>query len=232
MDKNFLIFGGSGDIGVNLTSSLLKDAHTNVWSSYQKNYSNIKGKSFYFDASLGISSTLLKELRNIHIDGLVYLVGERSSKQLVRNTSIEEWKKLIDINALSFLRVYNQLYETLKKSNTKIVVISSSAAFENKRLNGAYSGSKALLESICMTIAKEERENGIQIYVIAPSLIDSKLARETVKLKGYNDFEQYVHIHLNDNILKVNDVVKVILQMLFDEDLSQQDKQIIRLGYY
>lgn len=232
MDKNFLIFGGSGDIGINLTSSLLKDAHTNVWSSYQKNYSNIEGKSFYFDASLGISSTLLKELRNIHIDGLVYLVGERSSKQLVRNTSIEEWKKLIDINALGFLRVYNQLYETLKKSNTKIVVISSSAAFENKRLNGAYSGSKALLESICMTIAKEERENGIQIYVIAPSLIDSKLARETVKLKGYNDFEQYIHMHLNDNILKVNDVVKVILQMLFDEDLSQQDNQIIRLGYY
>lgn len=232
MDKNFLIFGGSGDIGVNLTSNLLKFDHTNIWSSYKKNHSNIKGKSFYFDALSGISPILLEELRNLHIDGLVYLVGEKSSKQLIRNTSIEEWKTLIDINALSFLRVYNQLYETLKKSNTKIVVMSSSAAFENKRLNGAYSGSKALLESICMTIAKEERENGIRIYVIAPSLIDSKLARETVKLKGYNDFEQYIHSCLDGNILKINDVVKVILQLLFDENLSQQDKQIIRLGNY
>lgn len=229
MDKNFLVFGGSGDIGINLTSRLLEREHINVWSSYKNNALNIKGRSFYFDASAGISSTLLEELRTINIDGLVYLVGEKSSKQLVRDTRLEEWKTLIDVNALSFLRVYNQLYTTLKESSTRIVVMSSSAASENKRLNGAYSGSKALLESICMTIAKEERENGIQINVIAPSLIDSKLAREIVKLKGYNDFEQYVHVCLNDNILKINDVVKVILHLLFDEDLLQPYEQIIRL---
>lgn len=232
MDRNVLIFGGSGDIGANLISALLEFEHTNVWSSYKKNHSNIKGRSFYFDAAIGISSLLLKELEKIHIDGLVYLIGEKSSKHLIRDTSLEEWKTLIDINALGFLRIYNQLYTTLKESGTRIVVLSSSAAFENKRLNGAYSGSKALLESICMTIAKEERENGIQINVIAPSLIDSKLARETVKLKGYTDFDQYVYTCLNGNILKTNDVVEVIIQLLFDKDVSQQNGQIIRLGNY
>lgn len=232
MDKNFLIFGGSGDIGISLTSSLLELDHTHVWSSYKKNDSIIKGHSFYFDASEGISSTLLTELKNTHIDGLVYLIGEKSSKQLIRDTSFEEWKMLIDINALSFLKIYNQLYTTLKESSTKIVVMSSSAAYENKRLNGAYSGSKALLESICMTIANEEKENGIQINVIAPSLVDSKLARETVKLKGYNNFDQYVNTYLNGNILQIKDVVKTILELLFDKELSRQNGQIIRLGNY
>lgn len=120
----------------------------------------------------------------------------------------------------------------LRDSGTKIVVVSSSAPYENKRLNGAYSGSKALLESICLTIAKEEQENGIKINIIAPSLIDTKLAREIVKMKGYDDFEQYVTTCLNGKILKTTDVIKTIYELLSDETNSNISGQIIRLGDY
>ena len=124
------------------------------------------------------------------------------------------------------------MYEALRESRTKIVVISSSAPYENKRLNGAYSGSKALLESICLTIAKEEEENGIRINIIAPSLIDTKLAREIVKLKGYQNFEQYVAECLNGRILKTKDVVKIICELLLDDNACNTTGKIIRLGDY
>lgn len=122
----------------------------------------------------------------------MFCIGVRSSKKIVINTDYDEFNRLININAISFLRIYKKLYQNLRKNNANVLVVSSSASLDNKKTNGAYSTSKACLDSISETLKKEKTEYGVTINVIHPSLFDSKLAHEIVEIKGYDDFDKYV----------------------------------------
>lgn len=148
------------------------------------------------------------------IERLVFLVGVRSSKQTIVNTSLDEWKNLIEINAISFLKLYKLLSSNLRENHARIVVVSSSAATDNKAKSGPYSASKLFLESIVQTLSKEESEYGVGFNIVSPSLIDSRLARDLVIAKGYSSYEKYIDTILNGKILSTEIVSKKIVDII------------------
>lgn len=204
-EKNAIVFGGSGDLGLAFCK-LFENEGYKVYSSYRNNkIIESKYEQFKFDA-MASNDKLYDNLNKKNIDCLVFCVGTRSSKKYVVDTDIEEYEKLLKINALSFLEIYKNLAENLRKNKAKILVVSSSASLENKKTNGAYSSSKACLDSIVETLKKEEQKFGINIKLIHPTLFDSKLAREIVEIKGYNNFNKYVDEQLNGNIKNPQDI--------------------------
>ncbi len=228
MNKNFLIFGGSGDLGQALIGYIQSIYDGKIWASYHSNFfSKCDVDVFYFDAEKGLDELKIRLFEREKIDVLIYLIGTHSSKNKIKDTELNEWRNVLEVNAFGFLKVYNQLYLSLVRSKTKILVISSSAASENKKLNGPYSASKVFLESICMTIAKEEKD--LHIIILEISLFDSKLARMTVKLKGYDDFEEYVRVELNGCILSRKDILYTIKNILEDKTDQYKSGDVVKL---
>ena len=62
-----------------------------------------------------------------------------------------------------------------------VVMISSAATRGLMANSGPYNMAKAALEALAMTLAKEERANGIRVNVVAPGLVDTEMGRRLVK---------------------------------------------------
>lgn len=187
-----------------------------IISTYFKNYNKLLSTDILqikYDAQ-SIDDQWIEISNKYPIERLVFLVGVRSSKQTIVNTSLDEWKNLIEINALSFLKLYKLLSSNLRENHARIVVVSSSAATDNKAKSGPYSASKLLLESIVQTLSKEESEYGVGFNIVSPSLIDSRLARDLVIAKGYSSYEKYIDTILNGKILSTESVSKKIVDII------------------
>ena len=70
------------------------------------------------------------------------------------------------------------------------IVMISSVATSHYAANGApYNMGKAALEALAFTLAKEERDNGIHVNVVAPGLVETEMGRRLVKAGGVQDIK-------------------------------------------
>jgi NAD(P)-dependent dehydrogenase (short-subunit alcohol dehydrogenase family) len=78
-----------------------------------------------------------------------------------------------------------------KQERGDIVMISSVSSREHAAGGAPYNMAKAALESLAMTLSKEERSNGIRVNVVAPGLVDTEMGRRLVKgAFGIQDIRQ------------------------------------------
>src|SRR5258708_11657668 len=63
-----------------------------------------------------------------------------------------------------------------------VVMISSIAAQALRANSGTYNIAKAGMEALAMTLAKEERQHGIRVNIVAPGLVDTDMGRGLVNL--------------------------------------------------
>jgi NAD(P)-dependent dehydrogenase (short-subunit alcohol dehydrogenase family) len=69
-----------------------------------------------------------------------------------------------------------------------VIMISSIAAQALRANSGTYNIAKAGMEALAMTLAKEERQYGIRVNVVAPGLVDTDMGRGLVNLtRGVTD---------------------------------------------
>lgn len=213
MIETAVIFGGSGDLGRVLTERL-KMRGIKVLSSYNKKVT-LKEGCFKYTAMGNYNENVFETLNKNEIKYLIFCIGIRSSKQKVEDTPTAEFLDLININALSFIEIYKAIVHNITRNNAHIVVVGSTASLDNKATNGAYSASKAYLTSIVETISKENYK--VQIHMYNPSLFDSQLAREIVRMKGYRDFDKYVDENLGGKIKTTNEIASEIEKLIFNE---------------
>jgi NAD(P)-dependent dehydrogenase (short-subunit alcohol dehydrogenase family) len=62
-----------------------------------------------------------------------------------------------------------------------VVFISSVATLSHGAFGGPYNMGKAAQEALALTLAKEEREHGIRVNIVAPGLVDTDMGRRLVK---------------------------------------------------
>ncbi len=76
----------------------------------------------------------------------------------------------------------------MRKSPRGDVVFISSVASRLQAAGGApYNMAKAALEALALTLAKEERANGIHVNVVSPGLVATDMGRRLVKAMGVED---------------------------------------------
>jgi len=57
-------------------------------------------------------------------------------------------------------------------------MISSAATLHMAGWSAPYNMAKAALEALALTLAKEERRNGIHVNIVAPGLVDTAMLRD------------------------------------------------------
>ena len=91
----------------------------------------------------------------------------------IDSITVEEWKRLFDINLFSIVELIKQSLSHLKKTNGRVLAVSSGAS--TKPYSGwyAYGSSKAALNHLIMSLAEEEKD--IQAISIAPGVVNTEM---------------------------------------------------------
>ncbi len=171
MKKNILIVGGSSGIGETIVKNIHKDynlfiANRTFDTTDKENISFIK-----FDA---INDTIdTSALPNV-IHGLIYCPGSINLKpfKMLKSAS---FRADMEINFFSLVNVVSTVIPKMTEG-ASIVLFSTVAVGIGMPFHTSIAGAKGAIEGFAKSLAAEYAPN-IRVNVIAPSLVDTPLAK-------------------------------------------------------
>jgi short-subunit dehydrogenase len=95
----------------------------------------------------------------------------------IEHLSAKEWRRQLDGNVTGLALTAKYGLPHLKKSNGRLVLIGSVAAYVPNPNTGAYGASKAAVRSIGQTLQLELKGTGVSCTVIHPGFVDSDITR-------------------------------------------------------
>jgi len=99
------------------------------------------------------------------------------------DASNEQWSKLLNVNLWGPIYLCRKLVPHMRlAARSDIVMISSIAAQMLSPGYGVYAVSKAALEAMAHTLAREEKAAGMRVNIIAPGLVDTDMGRRIVEV--------------------------------------------------
>ncbi len=185
-----LITGASGGIGAAVCDMLAdcgfslamaynknKKAAQSMLDKYQKNGTNCIAVAADLSADDG-ADRLIDGLKGFpRVDTLINCAGTAYFSMLC-DTDEKEIKRVMNINFYSPLRLIKHLSKGMtERGFGRIVNITSMWALVGASCESVYSASKAALEGLSKSLAKELGASGITVNCVAPGLIDTEMNR-------------------------------------------------------
>ncbi|KQT35099.1 oxidoreductase [Sphingomonas sp. Leaf412] len=132
------------------------------------------------------------------VDILVNNAGIASRGQSVADTDPAELDRVIRTHALAPHVLSKLVLPSMRARPRGDIVMISSVATLHHQANGApYNMGKAAMEALALTLAKEERGNGIRTNIVAPGLtvtdMGERLAKATMGVADIHDLDAKSH---------------------------------------
>jgi 3-oxoacyl-[acyl-carrier protein] reductase len=184
-NKNIIITGATGGIG-NSIIHRLNDYGANILASGTKDeklkelkskFENIKILKFDISQSDKIEEFIENATRELGgIDCIVNNAGITQDNLSIR-MSLEEWKKVIDINLTStFLMSKFAIKKMLKNKKGKIINITSVVGHTGNVGQANYTASKAGIVAMSKSLAIEYSKKNINVNCISPGFIKTAMS--------------------------------------------------------
>jgi len=183
--KNIVVTGASGGIGSSIVK-ILSDNGANVLASgtkieklneLKKKFSNIK--ILKFDISQNEKIEEFIENASLELGGSLDCVINNAGitqDNLAIRMSLDEWKKVIDINLTStFLLCKFSIKKMLKNKTGKIINITSVVGHTGNLGQANYTASKAGIVAMSKSLAIEYAKKNININCISPGFIKTAM---------------------------------------------------------
>ena len=189
--RRALVTGGSGDLGAAICARLASDGlHVIVHAN--ANLERAEATAEALRAGGGSAQALAfdvadGEAARAAIEGLL---GEGPIQVVVNNAGIhddapmagmseQQWKRVIDVSLHGFFHVTQPLLLPMARTRWgRIVNVSSVAAVLGNRGQTNYAAAKAGLHGASMSLAREMASRGITVNVIAPGVIEGRMAAD------------------------------------------------------
>ena len=184
-NKNIIVTGASGGIGNSIVKRL-HDCGANILASGTKlekleelksKYENIKVLKFDISATNQIEEFIENASKELggSLDCIINNAGITQDNLAIR-MSLEEWKKVIDINLTStFLLSKYSIKKMLKNKSGKIVNITSVVGHTGNLGQANYTASKAGIIAMSKSLAIEYAKKNININCISPGFIKTAM---------------------------------------------------------
>ena len=155
------------------------------------------------------------------IDILVCNAGVASRGRSVADTDPTEVLRLLSTHAVGPHHMARCALPSMRTRGRGDIVMISSVATSHMSANGApYSMGKAAMEALAMTLAKEERQFGIHVNVVAPGLVETdmglRLARAMTGQKEMADLRALDKASPFGRVCQPLDVANVVLWLCSD----------------
>ncbi|MDE0803267.1 MAG: SDR family oxidoreductase [Acidimicrobiales bacterium] len=142
---------------------------------------------------------------------LVNNAGQASRGQSVAKTEDWEVAKLLGTHAVGPHHLSRLVVPHMRECERGDIVFISSVATDHDAPNGApYNMAKAAMESLAMTLAKEEQRNGIRVNIVAPGLIETEMGRRLVKAGGVDDISTLHDVFPFGRVCQPEDIADVV----------------------
>lgn len=115
---------------------------------------------------------------NEYVPDLVVLNAGENLPSLIGETSLDSWRRTIDINLnSSFLLIRDFGSKMIKRGSGRIVVVSSCYSFRARKGRVAYSSSKAGLNALVRSAALEFAAHGVLVNAVCPGFVLTDLTK-------------------------------------------------------
>ena len=233
-DRVALVTGGGRGVGKGISLSLAA-AGALVAVNYRRDEESaaetvgeieaLGGKAIAFSASVDdyeqnaqMVADIERDLGSVSI--LVNNAGIASRGRSVVDTDPEEMRRVVATHAFGphYLAAL-----TLPKMRTlgrgDIVMISSVATRSLGRNGAPYNMGKTAMEALAYTLAKEEREHGIRVNIVAPGLVDTDMGQRLIKaVQGVEDIRSLDQSMPFGRVCQPEDVANVVRFLVSDEN--------------
>ena len=184
-DKNIIVTGASGGIGNSIVKKLYENG-ANILASgtriekleeLKKEFEKINILKFDISQSEKIEEFIEKAIKELggSLDCIVNNAGITQDNLAIR-MSLDEWKKVIDINLTStFLMSKFAIKKMLKNKSGKIVNITSVVGHTGNLGQANYTASKAGMVAMSKSLALEYAKKNININCISPGFIKTAM---------------------------------------------------------
>ena len=194
-NKNILITGASGGIGIELVKKFISlggnvlgsGTNSEKLDKIKKQYPTVKVKKFDLFEHSRIEEFI--EDVTLELGGLDILINNAGTNadNLSLRMKDEEWKKVIDINLTStFLLSKHAIKKMLKNKFGRVVNIASVVGHTGNLGQSNYSASKAGIIGMSKSLAIEYAKKNITVNCISPGFIVSDMTMNIAdKVKLY-----------------------------------------------
>lgn len=187
--KNIIVTGGSRGIGKCLAQNFAKSGH-NVVLNYNKSKKEaeqikkdleeqgIKIEIFKADVSRREDVNKLMKFAIKTMGGIDVLINNAgiAKLQMFQDVTEETWNEIMDTNLKSvYYTIQGVLPEMLQKKAGCIINISSMWGSTGASCEAVYSASKAGMDAITKSLAKELGPSNIRVNSIAPGVINTDM---------------------------------------------------------
>jgi NAD(P)-dependent dehydrogenase (short-subunit alcohol dehydrogenase family) len=228
-----VVIGGSGAIGGAVVGELRRRGLIVVATYHKHRPAGPDVTWAPFDVADGDTTGLraVVQATGGRLAVVVFAVGVPSSKRTVADTSLDEFVGLFTVNAAGLVASWQALAELARAGAARLVVVSSDTVRAAGAGNGAYTASKAALEALALTLAKEEAGHGVRVNVIAPSLVASPQAEQLLARKGVADVSAHYAGLPAGRALTVDEVAQVTAALGCDPAWDYATGTVIRLVF-
>ena len=151
------------------------------------------------------------------VDILVNNAGIASRGNSVADTDPAELERVVRIHAIGPHWLSAAILPGMRTRPRGDIVFISSAATRRYAANGApYNMGKAAVEALALTLAKEERPNGIHVNIVAPGLVRTEMGRRLVRAWG-QDIETMDPAMPFGRVCRPEDVAAVVRWLVSDD---------------
>ncbi|WP_440614645.1 3-oxoacyl-[acyl-carrier-protein] reductase [Candidatus Pelagibacter sp. HIMB1748] len=184
-DKNIIVTGASGGIGNSIVKKL-NESGANILASgtriekleeLKKEFERINILKFDISQSEKIDEFIENATKELggSLDCIVNNAGITQDNLAIR-MSLDEWKKVIDINLTStFLMSKFAIKKMLKNKSGKIVNITSVVGHTGNLGQANYTASKAGIVAMSKSLAIEYAKKNINVNCISPGFIKTAM---------------------------------------------------------
>lgn len=234
-NKTAVVSGASGGIGI-AVSKALYNAGYNIVLLYNKNKKPLEDEFSIDDKKiLMIQGDLSKECDILKIKEEVYatfhgvdVIVNNAGISLIKffdETTCEEWDRVFDVNVKSaFMLTKAFIPEMINRKSGNIINISSMWGISGASMEVCYSASKAAMIGMSKALAKELGPSGINVNVIAPGVIETKMNEHISK----EDMDVLIEDTPINRIGKPEDIANAVM-FLCDEKASFITGEVIKV---
>ena len=233
-DRVALVTGGGRGVGRGISLSLAA-AGASVAVNYRRDEESaaetvreieaLGGKAIAFSASVDdyeqnaqMVADIERDLGPVSI--LVNNAGIASRGRSVVDTDPEEMRRVVATHAFGPHYLAALTLPKMRTLGRGDIVMISSVATRSLGPNGApYNMGKTAMEALAYTLAKEEREHGIRVNIVAPGLVDTDMGQRLIKaVQGVEDIRSLDQSMPFGRVCQPEDVANVVRFLVSDEN--------------
>lgn len=156
------------------------------------------------------------------VDVLINNAGIGSSgvgRPTIADATPEQVDLLMGANLLGPMNICRAIVPHMRAAERSDIIMISSVAAQSMGPNmGLYSITKAGIEALAHTLAKEEREHGMRVNIVAPGLVETDMGKRLIELlPGPSEMDERAAMMPFGFVCQPEDIAATVAFLLSDE---------------